>query len=279
MGRPLTFFYRRTQLSGRIRRQVADVIGARCNPQGADVSQDVCIGVKMSPSLIRHDKLIRRDQMGDYYLDFIDHHTCLDWLGHWPETKVIVCSRSGEAWLREQIGSPLTFIPQHHCNVERQLRPLDRPVKVVGYVGVKPVDTDSWPGRIDAAVRKMGLEMRWFTDYEDRADVVAAYQQIDIQFGWREGMVEKLLHLKNPMKVISAGSYGIPTVAKREPAYELETKDEYLGCESIDEAADAIFQLANDPLLYRQYAEMLPPWAEPYHLTHVAEQFRRLGDA
>jgi hypothetical protein len=258
---------------------VADVIGARCNPPGHTVRDDVVIGVKMSPNLIRHDKLIPRAQMGDYYLDFIDHHTCLDWLSHWPETKVIVCSRSGEQWLKERIGSPLFFIPQHHCNVERERRPLDRPVRVVGYVGVKPADGVTWPDQIETAVRKMGLEMRWFTDYQDRADVVDAYRQIDIQLGWREGMVEKLLHLKNPMKVISAASYGIPTVAKREPAYELEVKDQYLGCDTIAEAADSIFQLAFDRLLYLDYANTLPTFAEPYHLTRIAEQFRRLGDA
>lgn len=270
MARPLAFFYRRTQLSGRIRRQMEGRLDARFNPRG-DMSQDICIGVKMSPGLLRHDKLI--EKMGDYYLDFIDHHTCLDWLIHWPQTKVIVASRSGETWLREYTRCPLTFIPQHHCNVERQTRP-DRPVRVVGYVGMMQW-RPAWYDRLQTAVQEMGLEMRWYTDFQDRMDVVRAYQEIDIQFAWRDGMPEKLLYLKNPMRILNAASFGIPTVAKREPSFEAECAGHYHACETFEEALEQIRGLTEG----WKNAAQLRALAEPYHIEHVVKAFRRLADA
>lgn len=272
----LAFFYRRTQLSGRIRRQVAEVIGAKVNPQG-DVSQDICIGVKMSPGLIQHDKLIPRSAMGDYYLDFIDHHTCLPWLAHWPDIKVIVCSRSGEAYLRSRIANPLTFIPQHHCNVERERRPA-RPVKVVSYIGLMTGLPD-WYDTVNTAVQNMGLEMRYLTDFQDRQDVVNAYRQTDIQFQWCYGMPHKLEQTKNPMRVLNGLSFGIPMVSNAAPAYVAECAGYFESAATIGDALDAIRQLQTDEARYASYAERGPAFAEPYHLDQIAAQFRRLGDA
>jgi len=275
VGKPLSFFYRRTQLSGRVRRQVADRLGARSNPSG-DVSQDICIGVKMSPGLIRHDKLIAREAMGDYYLDFIDHHTCYDWLSHWPDVKVIVASRSSEAWLSARLRNPLTFIPQHHCNVEGVRRP-DRPVRVVGYVGMMS-EIPPWFDLVTDTVTAMGLEMRWFTDFQDRQDVVRAYDQIDIQFAWREGMPEKLLWTKNPLKVLNAGAFAIPTVAKEEPGYDYECPGAYAPCRTLGEAFEQIAAL-RDPSHYAALAERAWAVSQPYHLDTIADAFRRLADA
>lgn len=276
MARGLSFFYRRTQLSGRIRRQVADLIGARCNPSSG-VEHDICIGVKMSPGLIQHDKLIGREQMGDYYLDFIDHHTCLDWLAHWPETKVIVCSKSGETWLRARLRNPMTFIPQHHCNVEEQLRP-ERPIKTVAYIGLM-TGLPPWYDEVNEAIHKMGMEMRYFTDFQTREDVVNAYLQTDIQFQWCEGMPDKLEHLKNPMRVINGLSFGIPMVSNKLPPYLAECDGKFVGAERIGEAMDAIRLLQTDDAWYGQFRQEGPEFVKPYHISVIAEAFRRLADA
>jgi len=275
MGRRISFFYRRHQLSGEIRRQVADVIGARVNPS-SDTEQDICIGVKMSPYLVYHDKLIDPSRMGDFYLDFIDHHTSIDWLARWPEIKLIVCSRSGERYLREHLKNPLRFIPQHHCNVERHRRP-HRPMKTVVFVGVL-TERPPWYDWVNRAMANMGLTMRWVTDFRTRKDVVDAYLDADLQFYWREGMPEKLRHLKNPMRIISAASFGIPTVVNQEPCYAAECDSHYLGFEKIGDALDAVRELQHDPSKYAALAEPGPIWTEPYHLDHVAEAFRRLAD-
>jgi hypothetical protein len=275
MAKRISFFYRRTNLSGRVRVQLADRIHARCNPT-EDVQDDLCIGVKLLPGSIRRDKLPTGAVLGDYYLDFIDHHTSLAWLARWPDIKVIVCSKSGQAWLNTHVRNPLTFIPQHHCNVARELRP-DRPVKTVAYIGLM-TGLPPWYDTVNDAVAKMGLTMRYFTDFQTREDVVNAYRQTDIQFQWVEGMPEKLAHTKNPMRVINGLSFGIPMVSNRLPAYIAECSGMHVSTETIPDAMTAIHDLATIPDLYGWYATHGPDFAEAYHLDTVAEMFRGLAD-
>src|SRR5574343_904430 len=111
MPRPLAFFYRRRQLSGIIRAQMAGPLGAALNPRSLEPGT-VCIGVKMLPGAIARDKLILPEQMGDYYLDLIDLATNFGYLSRHPETKVIVCSRSGLQWMQARLPNPLYCPPQ-----------------------------------------------------------------------------------------------------------------------------------------------------------------------
>jgi hypothetical protein len=135
-----------------------------------------------------------------------------------------------------------------------------------------------WYDHVNAAVRKMGLEMRYFTDFQDRQDVVDAYLQTDIQFQWCYGMPEKLEYTKNPMRVINGLSFGIPMVSSPAPAYVAECAGSFVQAESIDLAMEAIDQLRRLEDCYGWCGQYGPALAEPYHLTHVAESFRRLSD-
>lgn len=274
MGKGLAFFYRRKQLSGEIRRQVAEVLGAKVNPLNG-VEQDICIGVKMSPYLVRKDKRI--PGWADFYLDFIDHSTVLRWLERWPSVKLIMASRCGEAYVHQRLRNPTWFIPQHHCNIEGWHRPVDRPVRVVGFVGALPV-IPWWKDVIERGVTRMGLEMRWVTQYEDRQDVVAAYKDIDIQFVWREGMTDWLLHTKNPLKIINAAAFGIPTVANTEPAYEMECQGRYYACSTIEDALGQLAELRSAAGTSVYTDGSLIQMAEPYHIDRIASAFRRLAD-
>ena len=274
MARGLSFFYRRNQLSAEIRgKQVAEFVGGKQNPVDG-YQHDVCILIKMLPGRLAFERGIH--DCGPMYLDLVDHSTCLNWLARNPALPVIVSSRSGMAYLSETLAmpNPLTFIPQHHCNVERVRRP-HRPVRVVGYVGVDHAVT-AHREKVTAAVEKMGLEMRWCTEFYTREDVVKAYQQIDIQFTWREGMPEKLLHLKNPLKIVNAASFGIPTVANSEPSFLAECRGRFVPALTIDDAIEQIDLLRGDANYYESFAEVGLALAEPYHLERVADLYRGL---
>jgi hypothetical protein len=275
MARSLSFFYRRNQLSAEIRgRQIATALGAKINPTDG-YADDVCILVKCLPGLLHRERGLT--DFHDWYYDAVDNQTALRWLLRHPDVKVLVASLSAQTYLGARVKNPITCIPQHHCNVER-FRRRPRPVKVVGYVGVDHAIT-GYRDAVTKAVEGMGLEMRWVTDFKTREDVVEAYGGIDIQLVWRDGMPETLLWMKNPMKIVNAASFGIPTVAKPEPAFDAECPNWYLAAHSVDDALAQIHRLKDDADLYAWYADPGPDRAEPYHLDHIAAQYRRLADA
>jgi hypothetical protein len=118
--------------------------------------------------------------------------------------------------------------------------------------------------------------MRWLTNYRTRAQVIEFYRGIDIQFAWRGPMPEAQLYLKNCLRLVNALSFGIPTVARPEPALMQELPGHFLRANSAEDACEQIGRLARDPMLYRQYATSGPRIADPYHLHHVAGLYRAL---
>ena len=274
MARGFSFFYRRGQLSAEIRgRQVGEALGGRLNPTEG-FAEDVCIFVKAYPSNLLRERKI--GPAGPTYLDLVDYSPALNWLMKHQSLPLIVSSKSGMAYLGERLSNPMTFIPQHHCNRERLHRPI-RHVQTVGYVGVDHAVTECRDS-VTAAVEKMGLRMLWCTDFRHRQDVVDAYQQIDIQFTWRDGMPEKLEWLKNPMKIINAGSFGIPTVTKPEPSFEHECFGRYLSAPTIPEALEKIRMLQSNAVLYDSMAASAKALSESYHLDQILPLYRRLAD-
>lgn len=272
MARQLSFFYRRGQLSGEIRRQMARRIGAKVNPFD-DTSEDICIGIKMSPYAVGRDKHVFKWHR--FYLDLIDHSTVLKWLKKRPWVDLIVASRSAEFYVPQLLPNPITFIPQHHCNFERTVKKIREP-RVVAYVGTTPPLAD-WVDTVASAISKMNLELRVYGNCARRGHVVNAYLETDIQFTWRNDVTERLLYTKNPLKILNAASFGIPTVANIEPAFEYECRDHYFGVRALSEALDAIRELQTNPACYERFAAVGPTLAEPYHVDHIGAAFQRLA--
>jgi hypothetical protein len=274
MSKRLSFFFFRNHLSAQIRGvQIARALGARENPTD-DYHDDVCILVKVIPRFLQKGR--GPMPFGPTYLDYLDYSKADHWLSQQPAQRVIAASVASYDSLADRFPhNPLTLIPQHHCNVERWVRP-DRPITTVGYVGV---DHAVAPTReaVTRQITNLGLRMLWCTDFRRREDVIAAYQQIDIQWAWREAMPAALAVLKNPLKIINGASFGIPTVAKMEVSFEAECAGRYLPTHTVEDGIEMVRQLQTDARLYRHLATDGLAMAEPYHLDVIADRYRRLA--
>ena len=277
----LSFFYRRGSFSSEIRgRQIGTHLQAKLNPTEG-FEDDVCILVKQLPKTLLRNRGLSLNRENTY-VDILDYSGGVQWLTGRPDVKVIVASKSAQQFLSDRFKNPLTFIPQHHCNFQRLLKPL-RPVKTVAYIGLATTPP-AWAETVNQAVAKMGLEMRYFTDFKTRQDVVAAYLQTDIQFTWYDDtMPDHWRRMKNALKVVNAASFGIPTVASLEPAYEAECHGWYRPVSTLADAMDLIWDLRlsmDSPALALKssfWVNQLSFIAEPYHIDHIVKQYQELA--
>ena len=280
MSKNLSFFYRRGSFSSEIRgRQIGTALGAKLNPsEGFD--DDICVLVKVLPKSLSRSRCVTIN-VDHLYLDILDYSGGIPWLQGRPWIKIIAASKSSEQFLRTRFPqNTIVYIPQHHCNVQRLLRP-DRPIKTVAYIGLA-LTPPAWADTVSQAVAKMGLEMRYFTDFKTRQDVVDAYLQTDIQFTWYDDtMPDRWRQMKNALKVVNAASFGIPTVASFEPAYEAECRDWYRPAPNLTDAMELIWDLKmsldGEGLSRLFWTRHLPDIAEAYHIDNIAQLYRKLG--
>lgn len=201
------------------------------------------------------------------YLDVVDGQARVSWLEKHDDIGVIACSTAGEEYLEKKLGRKVMLIPQHHCNYERVRRNRDE-IKVVGLIG-NSITLDVWPGLPDA-LKEIGLKFKYEGDYNNRQDVVNFYKTIDIQVVWRP------FHrwLKNPLKIVNAGSFGIPTVAFPEVGYK-EMTEYYLAAESCHKAIKKI-KLLKNKRHYAKWPEKLIRKTEQYHIDNISKLYVKI---
>lgn len=260
--RALTFFTKKRRGSSIIRgQQVAEYLGMKLNPK-SDYGNDVCIYVKMRPP-----KGFPRYS----YFDVIDGIEHISWLLNHPKIGVIACAKSGHEYLTKKLRrDDVVLIPQHHCNYER-IRRKRKSVTVAGMIGrithIRHLQED-----IKRGLAGIGVEFKIETQFEGRQAVVDFYKQIDIQAVWRP------IHrpLKNPLKLVNAGSFGIPTVAFPEIGYK-EIEGYYLPAGTIAEMIDGIRRLKESESLYEFYSQKLMEKIENYHISKVSKLYLDLA--
>ena len=237
-------FFANKHGSGEIRgRQMAAHLGAKLNPR-VGYRDDVCIYVKQQPP---------ENYPPHSYLDIVDEHKRIGWLKQHPDIGVIASSVTGKRYLEEVLGREVVLIPQHHCNFERVQTP--KKLLRIGVVGGKA----SMPAELADTLGATRYECK------TRQDVVEAYHQIDIQVIWR-GIDRPL---KNPLKIVNAASFGIPTIALPEAGYE-EMEGYYTRATTIDEIWKAILRIG--------YCnkERLVEKADEYHIENIAMMYEAL---
>jgi hypothetical protein len=101
--------------------------------------------------------------------------------------------------------------------------------------------------------------------------VCAFYKRIDVQVVWRNYPKK----LANPLKLVNAAAFGVPTVALAEPYFE-EMGDCYLSVKSLDGLLARLEELRAWPSLYEQFAARCLARAEDYHIDRVAELYKEL---
>lgn len=252
-------FHRRRGGSGEIRgSQMAKYFLARINPpEGWVYDFDVHIWVKQQPA---------KDYQPNSWLDILDEPRRIPWLREHPDVGVIASSDTSLDFLRSKLGNDrrIVFIPQHHCNYDNYTNP-DRGifnVGVIGGQGALQLDIEELKRRLI----KIGVNLIWRKQYTKRKDVCAFYAGIDAQVVFRK----QDRPLKNPLKLINAMSFGIPTIARSEVAYR-EVDGYYTPARNIDEIVSAILDLRRG---YDKKA--LVDRAAMYHITEISKLYEEL---
>jgi len=162
--------------------------------------------------------MVRKDEdfkfEGRPYLDIVDGHN----LGHLakkhPEVKVIVCSKIDMETMAGAIPNDIIFIPQHHCNFKR-IKRRRKQITTVGVIGTRGA-FPLLPSGLEEALKERQIQLIKFSRFFSRKDIVDFYKRIDVQLVWRP--YKKIL--SNPLKLVNAMSFGIPTIALDEDAFQ-----------------------------------------------------------
>ena len=244
--------------------QVADQIGAKLNP-AKEYKNDVCIYVKPQVRKGWDFKFEGRKA----YLDIIDGHVLGHLLEKHPEVDVIVCSQADMEIMSGSISNRIVFIPQHHCNFERVKR-TRKEITKVGVIGTRGA-FPFLPEDLEKELAKRGMELNFYSNFYSRQDIINFYLNIDIQMVWRP--YKKIL--SNPLKLVNAASFGVPTIALDERAF-VELGNSYIPVNSFGEFLMLLDALKDNPGLYDEYSEKCIEVSERYHIEKVGEMYKEL---
>jgi hypothetical protein len=193
---------------------------------------------------------------------------------------MIAISNAHAGFLVERFPNrTIHYLPQHHCNFERVQRE-PRPALVVGTIG--GYSAVQWPHKsLERYFNEAGMVWRFADNVRHREQVVAFYKSIDIQFVFRPTHMRsnELRRCLSPLKLINAGSFGIPTVAYPEPGYTSEWTDQCLWGDSLSECIRQAKRLKENPTLYEEVAGKAREKSEQYHIERITPLYRQLPGA
>jgi len=241
--------------------QIAEYLGAKYNPESG-YENDVLIYVK--PGAKPNEKFIKQS-----YIDMIDNNGYIQWLRECPELSGIVASQFSYLRLRKcRLPNKIIFIPQQHCNFENFVRNR-KEITTVGITGTPngfryPIE------EVSKKLEEMGLKLLTNFDFKTREDVVNFYKNIDIQIVWDT----KYRLFKNPLKIINAASFDIPTVGYPHRGYR-EVEGHYVRALTIDQLFEGVEKL-KDQSAYETATKGLLQMAEKYHISKIAEMYKKL---
>jgi|TARA_Y100000310_G_C20673115_1_gene811376 hypothetical protein len=244
--------------------QIAEAIGAKLNPESG-YEDDVCIYVK--PHVRKKNDFSFEGKKA--YLDIIDGHNLGDLALKHPEVTVIVCSKVDYVTMSKAIPNKIILIPQHHCNFER-LERKSKKIRSVGVIGTKHA-FPHLPKGLREALKERNIELVEFSKFFSRTDIIKFYMSIDLQIVWRP--YKKLL--SNPLKIVNAASFGIPTIALSEPAFH-ELEGNYLGINTPYELLSELDYLIEKPRIYSTRSWFCIKLAEKYHIDNIAKLYKEL---
>lgn len=247
--------------------QVAEQIGAKFNPESG-YENDVCIYVKPYFKK-RQDAKADIKFEGKPYLDMIDGHNLAQLAERHPEVTVIVCSQADYDIMTKVIPNKIVVIPQHHCNFERVKRTRKK-VTTVGCIGTR-LAFPYLPKNLKKELAKRKMELIEFSRFFTRQDIIDFYLKIDVQIVWRP--YKKIL--SNPLKLVNAASFGIPTIALDENAFK-EISGCYMPVKTLDEFLIYLDALKIVPGLYDICSTRCLEKAEEYHIENIGKLYKAL---
>jgi hypothetical protein len=248
------------RLSSRIRgEEMAEYLGARFNPPEPSETN-----IYVKPRSLDHIK------DGDY-VDFLDGEFRDYWLTKRPKIKVIAASLYSYEYMKARLPNEVFLIPSHHLNVDRIKR--DRKeVKVAGYIGNPSPEVIKRFDDIKENLKGLGIDVVTSFFYKTKQDALDLFKQIDIfVFGdW-----DALDHpFRIPTKIVNAASFGIPSIAYPMMANK-ELEGYYLHARNMEETISGVEKL-KDEKFYNEMVEKIVPMSENYHISQIAELYRKL---
>lgn len=259
--------------SGEIRgRQIGNALGsdvAVVDPETVD-KDDIVIGIKVIPS---NDVI---DCVKAVYVDVVDCHGAVEPLKRDKRLNAIAIGDTAYERLCNELSvDRVVKIPEHHCNFERQLKPVGFPVKKVGYIGemsglhlVTPF--------IASMLEGTDIELLVCYHYPDRQAVIDFYMQIDVQITYRMDDRDNGVWpcLKNPLKLANAGSFGIPTIGWPEVNYLAEWKGCFWEALSTADVISIIKYMTHEQYVNMSYKAL--GRAQYYHIERILPLYREL---
>jgi len=245
--------------------QIAEKIGAKLNPESG-YEDDICIYVK--PQVRKGDDFTFKGKVN--YLDFIDGHNLAMVAERHPEVGVILCSKADYDVYNGYLKNKLVLIPQHHCNFERVKR-TRQGIKTAGVIGTRRA-FPFLPEGLREELKKRDIELIEYSQFYTRQDIVNFYMSIDLQIVWRP--YRKIL--SNPLKIVNACSFGVPTIALQEPAFYKEMRNCYIPVLDLNELLVAVDELKKYPEYYNGYAQRCIKKSEEYHIDRISKLYEQL---
>ncbi|MDO8619476.1 MAG: hypothetical protein Q7R49_06075 [Candidatus Daviesbacteria bacterium] len=243
--------------------QMAQFLGAKYNPTSG-YENDLRIYLK--PRSLDHIK------DGDY-VDVSDSgDVIIEQLKKRPKLKLIASSKATYQYLKERLPNKIVFIPEHHCNFERAKRTRDE-IITGGYIGAPNPFIFGVNPEIEKRLAKIGLKFLAFYYFKSRQDVVDFYKKIDFQIIPHFWFDDSEIY-RHPTKMISAASFGIPTVAARKSGYK-EWEGNYISVQSMEDMLIEVEKLKNQDY-YEMWSDKGTRAAESYHIENVAKLYRQL---
>lgn len=243
--------------------QIANYLGAKLNPENG-YENDICIYVK---PMVRKDEDFKFEGKRSY-LDIVDGHNLGQLMLKHPEVGVIVCSQADYEIMSKELPNKVVLIPQHHCNFERIKRNLNG-IKTVGVIGTKSAFV-FLPTGLKEALANRDIKLLEYSNFFSREDIIDFYSKIDIQIVWRPYK----MRLSNPLKLVNAASFGIPTFALDENTFkEIQW---YAPVENLNQFLDKLDAFMAFPQLYEDFSEHCFKEAEKYHIDNITKLYKNL---
>jgi hypothetical protein len=206
------------------------------------------------------------------WVDIQDGWELVETLKRYPDVGVIAYGDLAYNTLYEALPQKekIAIIPHHHLNFERTVRNRDK-IKKVGITGSGDA-FKAIPEEIKEGLKKRNIQLEYYSNFYPRMSVAKFHESLDIHMHWRPFLKRKL---SCPFKIINAASFGVPTIALDEPSFS-EVKDTYIPVKTASEWLDKFDYLRETPWVYYLYKEKCLEMAEKYHISKIAELYRRL---
>ena len=244
--------------------QIADAIGAKFNPE-KDYKGDVCIYVK--PMVRKGEDFTFEGKKN--YIDIVDGHNLGELAKLHTEVGVITCSEADTKTMKSCIPNEVILIPQHHCNYNRLHRTRTE-IKTVGVIGTAEA-FPMLPKGLKEELAKRGVELLEYSRFFSRQDIIDFYMKIDVQIVWRP--YHKTL--SNPLKLVNASSFGIPTIALDEDAFR-EMDGCYLPTSNLHDFLGHLDDLMCVSGMYDDFKERCLARSERYHIDSISKLYKQL---